>query len=126
VQIPTVEAFTSVDAYRAVLLHECGHATGHKTRLARDFSGRFGDEAYAFEELVAELTSAMSQAVLGLRADVEMHASYLASWQRILTKDKHAFAKACSLAQRAADHLVGEQEEQHDEGETEATVQQAA
>jgi len=27
-------------------------------RLARDFSGRFGDAAYAFEELIAELGAA--------------------------------------------------------------------
>lgn len=33
--------------------HELGHWTGHSSRLAREFGKRFGDKAYAFEELVA-------------------------------------------------------------------------
>jgi len=33
--------------------HEAGHWTGHPDRLARSFGKRFGDQAYAFEELVA-------------------------------------------------------------------------
>jgi hypothetical protein len=48
--------------------------------LNRDLSGRFGDEAYAAEELVAELTAAL--AIPGkLR-----HAEYLGSWLKILRK----------------------------------------
>ena len=107
VYIPTVEAFETTETFHATLLHECGHATGAKSRLARDFSGRFGGEAYAFEELVAELTSAFSQAVLGIRADIEHHASYIESWKRVLKQDRYAFVKACSLAQAAADLLLG-------------------
>jgi antirestriction protein ArdC len=30
-----------------------GHATGHSSRLNRDFSGSFGSKKYAFEELIA-------------------------------------------------------------------------
>lgn len=107
IQMPSSEAFVTIDGFRATLLHECGHATGHRDRLSRDFSGRFGSDAYAFEELVAELTSAFSQAALGLRADIENHASYIASWQRVLKQDKHAFVKACGLAQSATDFLLG-------------------
>lgn len=114
VQMPVVETFKSRDAFLATLLHECGHATGHRSRLARDFSGRFGSEAYAFEELVAELCSAFSQAVLGIRADVEHHASYIESWQRVLKEDRYAFVKACSLAQAATDSMLGQQEQPDD------------
>ena len=120
IQMPAPDAFHCVEAYRATLLHECGHATGHRDRLARDFSGRFGSESYAFEELVAELTSAFSQAALGLRADVDNHASYIEGWQRVLRQDKFAFVKACSLAQAATDYLL----ETHDEA-TEAAAQSA-
>lgn len=112
--LPRAEAFTSRGAFHATLLHECGHATGHRDRLARDFSGRFGDDAYAFEELVAELSSAMAQAVLGIRADVDNHASYIESWQRVLRADKYAFAKACSLAQAATDYLLRHSDEAED------------
>lgn len=106
IHVPAVEAFGSVDAFRASVLHEAGHATGHRDRLARDFSGRFGDESYAFEELVAELASAFTQAALGLRADIENHASYIDNWQRVLTRDSRAFVKGCTLAQQAADLLL--------------------
>ena len=37
----------------AILLHELVHWTGADHRLARTFGKRFGDEAYAMEELVA-------------------------------------------------------------------------
>jgi antirestriction protein ArdC len=121
-----VESFKSREGFLATLLHECGHATGHRSRLARDFSGRFGSEAYAFEELVAELCSAFSQATLGIRADIEHHASYIQSWQRVLKQDKHAFVKACSLAQAATDYLVGEPQEEHQDEQDNAALAQAA
>jgi antirestriction protein ArdC len=55
--MPPMAAFNSANGYHSTLLHESVHATGHKSRLDRDFSKRFGDESYAFEELVAELGS---------------------------------------------------------------------
>ena len=58
IYMPSRERFSKpVNAY-AVALHELTHWSGHASRLGRDFTGRFGDEAYAFEELVAELGSA--------------------------------------------------------------------
>ncbi len=33
--------------------HELTHATGHGSRLDRQFGKRFGDDAYAAEELLA-------------------------------------------------------------------------
>jgi antirestriction protein ArdC len=125
VTVPAVERFKSPAAFLATLLHECGHATGHTSRLNRDFSGRFGSEAYAFEELVAELASAFSQAVLGIRADIELHATYIESWQRVLKQDRHAFVKACSLAQAATDLMVG-QHEQPDAADSNAVRLKAA
>jgi len=46
------------EAYYSVLWHEMGHWSGHKSRLDRDMSNKFGDAKYAMEELIAELTSA--------------------------------------------------------------------
>jgi antirestriction protein ArdC len=40
--------------------HEHIHLTGHKTRLDRDLKSRFDQDAYAFEELVAEIGAAMT------------------------------------------------------------------
>jgi antirestriction protein ArdC len=66
--MPAKAAFRSIDAYYAVLAHELTHASGHPDRLNRDLRGRFGSEAYAMEELVAELGSAFLMADLGLSA----------------------------------------------------------
>jgi len=61
IQMPLRERFTGTatstptESYYATELHELTHWTGHKSRLDRDLSKRFGKEAYAMEELVAEL-----------------------------------------------------------------------
>jgi antirestriction protein ArdC len=82
------------------------HWTGHTGRLAREFGQRFGDQAYAFEELVAELGAAFVCAALGLRAEPRPdHAAYLAHWLGILKADKRAIFTAAAQAQRAADYL---------------------
>ena len=53
VQVPPQPAFNhQIDFYRTAL-HELGHWTGSKERLARDQSGRFGSALYAREELCA-------------------------------------------------------------------------
>lgn len=104
--MPQFGQFVDAGAYYAVLAHEHVHWTGAKTRLDRQFGSRFGDAAYAFEELVAELGAAFVCAVLGIenepRAD---HASYVASWLRVLKGDKKAIFTAASKAQAAADYL---------------------
>jgi antirestriction protein ArdC len=57
--MPELSSFRSLADYHATLLHECVHATGAKSRLDRQLMNRFGSEAYAFEELIAELGAAM-------------------------------------------------------------------
>lgn len=49
--------------YYSTLLHEIIHWTGHQTRCDRRFGFKFGDNAYAFEELVAELGGAILKRV---------------------------------------------------------------
>jgi antirestriction protein ArdC len=79
--MPPMAAFNSANGYHSTLLHESVHATGHKSRLDRDFSKRFGDESYAFEELVAELGSAMLCAHCGIDGEMqENHVAYIANW----------------------------------------------
>ena len=55
IHLPNREAFINPEAFYSTAMHEMTHSTGHKSRLDRDFSGRFGTEAYAFEELIAEM-----------------------------------------------------------------------
>ena len=106
VQLPPVEAFRDAESYAATKAHEFVHWTGHERRLARTFGQRFGDEAYAVEELVAEMGAAFLCADLGISQEVRAdHADYLASWLTVLRADKRAIFTAASQAQRAADYL---------------------
>jgi antirestriction protein ArdC len=51
--MPPFVAFKSAAHFYGVAFHELGHWTGHKSRLDRDLRSRFGERAYAAEELVA-------------------------------------------------------------------------
>lgn len=126
----TREASASVHFY-GTLLHELMHWTAPKGRCDRDLSGRFGSEAYAAEELVAEIGAAFLSADLGIsptpRGD---NVSYLASWLRVLKGDKRAIFTASAAAARASDFLHAFQTAAEPEGiepEAEAeTMQRAA
>lgn len=100
------EHSTATTHYYAALLHELGHWTGHKDRLNRDFTGRFGSKSYAFEELVAELTAAFLTAELNITNQTsEDHSSYLANWLELMKEDKRAILTAASAASKAVDYL---------------------
>lgn len=106
VQLPPLEAYFERERYYSTLAHELTHWTGHESRLAREFGKRFGNQAYAFEELVAELGAAFACARLGIETETrEDHASYLASWLKVLKSDKRAIFTAASKAQAACDYL---------------------
>ena len=105
--IPKLDTFKSAEHFYATQAHEHAHWTGHPSRLARDFSGRFGTEQYAFEELVAELSAAFTGALLGIGSVVrDDHAAYVKNWLRVLRNDKKAIFTAGSHAQKATDYLV--------------------
>lgn len=116
VQMPLREAFRTTEGYYSVLAHELTHSTGHERRLARRFGKRFGDQAYAVEELVAELGAAMLCGSLGIEAEPrEDHADYIASWLRVLKDDKRAVVTAAAHAQKAADLVLADIEAEEDD-----------
>ncbi|ALJ12072.1 antirestriction protein [Sphingopyxis macrogoltabida] len=81
------------------------HWTGHSSRLGRDQMGGFGSEAYAKEELVAEMAAAFTCASLGIAPTVR-HADYIASWLSVLREDEKAIFRAASQASKASDYLL--------------------
>jgi len=102
VRMPGRERFAKAADYYAIAAHELVHWTGHPERLARTFGKRFGDQAYAFEELVAELGSAFVCADVGLEDyTLHGHANYLGSWLRVLRADKTAIFTAARHASAA-------------------------
>jgi len=108
IRLPFPDQFHDGEAYAATKAHEFIHWTGAKPRLDRDLSGKFGEEGYAREELVAELGAAFLCAQLRISGEPrEDHASYLAAWIKILTNDARAITHAAARAQAACDYLHG-------------------
>lgn len=114
IQLPYQDQFKSVDDYYATALHELTHWTGHATRCAREYGKRFGDQAYAREELVAEMGAAFLCTKTGITGQLQ-HAAYLQSWLTILKSDKRAIVIAAGAAQKAADFVTGWKMEEKEE-----------
>lgn len=107
IQLPNKTAFNTESSYYATAFHELGHWTGAKTRLDRDLDkGKFGNPAYAFEELVAEMTAAFLCQDYGIQGELR-HAGYIQSWLKACRDDSKAIFKAAALAQKAADYING-------------------
>lgn len=107
IQLPPPECFVDAERYGATRAHETAHWSGAEHRLNREFGKRFGDDKYGAEELVAELTSAILGSELGLPVDhLDNHASYIASWLRILKADPKALLAIASKADEAARYIL--------------------
>lgn len=106
IQMPKPAAFRSMDFYASTRLHETAHWSGHSSRLARTFGKRFGDKAYSFEELVAEISAGLICAELGLPNELhDSHASYVGHWLGILRADKTAIIHAAAKAEQVYSYL---------------------
>jgi antirestriction protein ArdC len=110
VMMPHPDAFRDPDAMWATLAHELGHWTGHQSRLNRVFGARFGDDAYAAEELVAELSAAFTCATVGIATTFrDDHADYLGHWCRMLKADPSILWSVAAKAHAATEHLASYQ-----------------
>lgn len=114
IQLPPRDAFigsptsTPAESYYSTLLHELTHWTSAESRCNRQLGKRFGDDAYAMEELVAELGAAFLCADLQITDEPRVdHAQYLASWLSVMKADKKAIFTAASKASEAATFLAG-------------------
>lgn len=104
VDTPTSSA---AEGYYATLLHELIHWTSAANRCNRELGKRFGDNAYAREELVAELGAAYLCADLSITLEPRPdHAAYLDGWLTVLKSDKRAIFAAAAMAQKAVDWLA--------------------
>jgi antirestriction protein ArdC len=116
IQLPPPEAFNDAESYAATKAHELTHWTAHPARLARVLGKRFGDNAYAAEDLIAELGAAFLCADLGITPEPrDDHAAYLAHWLKVLREDKRAIFSAAAHAQRAVDYLHSLQRQEQQE-----------
>jgi antirestriction protein ArdC len=104
IQLPNRENFDDSAGYYSTAMHELVHWTGHAKRLDRQLGRRFGNAAYAAEELVAEMGSAFLCASCYLEGRLR-HASYIADWLELLKSDKRAIFAAAAKAQHAVDFI---------------------
>ena len=107
IAMPELGQFHTPAHFYSVFAHEITHSTGNKNRLDRDLSGGFGSKPYAYEELIAELGSAMICGTIGLEQKPrEDHAQYIKSWLCALKNDNKFIISAASKAQKAADYAL--------------------
>ena len=115
IHMPPFSLFRKADYFYSTLAHEAVHFTGHTSRCNRQLGSRFGSEAYAAEELVAELGSAFLSSALELESEPRTdHAPYLQNWLRVLKNDKRAIFTAASKAQQAVDWLTQQVEQRQE------------
>jgi antirestriction protein ArdC len=105
IYLPSQGSFADAASYYSTALHELCHWTGSTSRLGRKLGRRFGESAYAMEELIAEMGAAFLSAHCRLDGRLQ-HASYIASWLEVLHRDKRAVFVAAAQAQKAADYLL--------------------
>ncbi len=112
ITMPARGQFRTAEGYYAAGFHEAGHSTGHARRLARESLTSFshdrqwGDELYAKEELVAEMTSAMLQAETGIDGQFGQSSAYIVDWLTALEKDPNLVPHAAAQAQCACDLIT--------------------
>lgn len=123
VVLPPATTFDDVYAYMCTLLHECGHATSHPSRLNRVLGGVFGSPDYAREELRAEIASAFVSQTLGIEMPEDaleqhftLHKAYIQSWAAALEKNPDELYAAIKDANAIADYLM-------EKGEFEAAIE---
>lgn len=121
--MPRIEAFKSEAGYYSTFFHEMTHSTGHSKRLDRGNDTRVRDgskkdkQAYAFEELVAELGAVFLCAEAGILFHTrENSAKYLKGWNDALVtqleNDNRFFLKASAKAQKAVNLILDKQPEE--------------
>lgn len=104
--MPDINTFYTAEHFYSTTFHELVHWTGAKSRLDRELNTKFGSDAYAYEELVAELGAAFLSADLGISNHVrDDHAKYLSAWLKILKESSSAVVSAASKASKAAEYI---------------------
>jgi len=109
ISMPDFSKGTSPLEWTSTLAHEAVHWTGHKSRLdrpsLRDYSS--DKKVRAYEELVAEIGSAMLLAAHGIDAPFRQdHAPYIKGWVSLLKDDPDALGNAFKDAQAAVNHML--------------------
>jgi antirestriction protein ArdC len=116
VRLPPKRAFKTEYDYYSTACHEVCHSTMHEKRLNRTeaYSKKWGDSAYALEELTAEIGAAILSNETGVArspelaaAHLEDHAKYLRGWIKAIEKDPMAIFTAAKNAEKISEYVLG-------------------
>lgn len=117
ITLPPHEAFHDPHGEVVTAFHEAAHSTGHKSRIGRPLGNGFGTPAYAYEELIAELSSMFVVLQLGGNYDPALiqeehtnNLAYLRGWLSRCEDKQKALSNAFYEAQRAADYILATME----------------
>lgn len=110
ITLPLRSQFKSELFFYETALHELGHWTGAKHRLNREAFITQNKENYAFEELVAELFSAITCAELGFVKNIQNNTAYIQSWIQALNNDHSLIFKASKQAEKALEYIKVDQQ----------------
>jgi antirestriction protein ArdC len=104
--MPHSHDFENSDEFHSTYFHELSHATGHKSRLDRHGKNVvYGDEKYAFEELIAELGSVFLSIEHNIKPNSKKQASYLSHWITALKERPQILYSAASYATKSTTYL---------------------
>jgi antirestriction protein ArdC len=93
--------------YYSTMLHEMTHSTMTAERLNRESGGKFGDEKYAKEELVAELTAAMIGNTMGFESRVtDNSVAYLDAWISTLKEEPKFLLSVMADVNKASEMIL--------------------
>lgn len=106
IQLPSQSFFKTEEDFYITYLHELGHWTNHFTRLNRkpNIKVKEFEAKLAFEEITAEICSALLGTAFGFERDLQ-HPEYILDWINKLEKYPFAIYQAGSCAQSAAQYL---------------------
>lgn len=110
ISTPAVDKFTNEEEYFSALFHELVHWTGHPVRLNRAKHQKFGDEVYAYEELIAEIGSSYMLGLCGIENTLANASGYLDGWLRKAKGDSSYILSASIQAQKAVNYLISQKE----------------
>ena len=108
INMPNLQAFKGTNQYYLTMFHEIAHSTGVKGRLNRDMSGMFGNDKYAKEELIAELSSVLVGASMNILNDeiIKNTTAYLQSWTKRMSDKKAELYTALTQSIKAWSYIL--------------------
>lgn len=127
ISLPLKEQFKDGESFYCTALHEMGHSTGTKDRLNRKGFYERDKDNYGREELVAELTAALTAMFLGISATIrEENAAYLKSWCKAIKEEPKFILTVLTDAMKATKFIAEKLNINLDAGEQEESKEQAA